>query len=295
MRYALPLAALAALTVTREAHADTPADARLHRAAAYAVPVALLASAQEVPAPGDVSKSLWLAGMSTLSLPFWTSNGDASSWLGLSAFLLGSGTVFGSGFCRGTCRTAILASGLLGYSGLAVADVRTFAFPRASDDAPAALGPYERRWYGWRPLIGYGSLLGGLWLATIDEAGFAGGGLAIASVGLESVPLSHFGVGRYAHGWISFGGTLAAAASGALAACANGCDSMYAHGTRAVFEPGRALIGATAGVASWALIDAAFLSYRDEPTAARPGLSVEPYLATSPTTGRPRAGASFAF
>jgi hypothetical protein len=97
-------------------------------------------------------------------------------------------------------------------------------------------------------------------------------------------------------GWVALGGTLAGAGLGALVACAHGCDSMYAHGTtRAVFEPGRALLGMSAGIATWAAIDGAFLAYREQPTASRAGLAVQPYVTVSPTTGRPRAGASFAF
>src|SRR5207245_1268001 len=47
------------------------------------------------------------------------------------------------------------------------------------------------------------------------------------------------------------------------------------------------------GYASIAATDIAWLSYREEPAAPRRTMSVEPFITTSPTTGRPRAGASF--
>jgi hypothetical protein len=101
-----------------------------------------------------------------------------------------------------------------------------------------------------------------VWLATVDEAGVAGTGFVLA---------------------------------GALAACARGCDSPYAHGTRAIFEPGRTLVGASAGMATWAVLDVALFSYRSEPGATRPASAIEPFVIASPTTGRPRVGASFEF
>jgi hypothetical protein len=279
----------------REAHAAPPIDAEAHRATAYSVPLVLLASSHGLDAQQDASKTLWLAGLSGLELPVLTATNDGSAWLGLAALLVGGGTELAGGLCDGGCRTALRLGGLAGYVGLAATDVGWFANRPPYRHGTRPLGPNASRWYGWGPLVAYGTLLGGVWLATVDEAGVAGAGLVFTSTGLTLVPVSHFGVGRHAHGWVAFGGTLLGAGAGALAACAHGCDSPYAHGTRALFEPGRALIGASAGIATWALLDAALFSYRSEPGATRPPSAIEPYVTASPTTGRPRVGASFAF
>jgi hypothetical protein len=295
MRCAFALCAVAVVTVTREAPADQTVDARVQRSAVYAAPVAFLASAHAVAAPRDISESLWLVGWSSLQLPFWSAQDAGSMSWGLAALVVGSGTELGGSLCRGDCREAIWVGGLVSYSAIAAADVGLSPSPNAMGDGQPTGGPASRRWYGWRPLIGYSSLLGGMWLGTVDEAGAAGAGFVLTGVGLQGIPLGHFGVARYSQGWVALGGMLLGAGVGALAACANGCESVYSHGTRAIFQPGRALVGASAGIATWAALDVAFLSFREQRDASHDGSIVTPYLTTSPTTGRPRAGVSLSF
>jgi hypothetical protein len=287
-------AALSTLAA-HEAHADPPTDAVAHRATAYAASFVLLASSHALEAQRDASRTLWLAGLPSLEFPVLTATNDGSAWLGLAALGVGGGTELAGALCDGGCRTALRVGGLAGYVGLAATDLGWFANRPSGRYEPPPLGRNASRWYGWGPLVAYGALLGGVWLATIDEAGVAGAGFVLAGTGLTFVPVSHFGAGRRAHGWVAFGGTLLGAGAGALAACASGCDSAYAQGPRAIFEPGRALVGASAGIATWAVLDVALFSYRDEPAATRPGSAIEPYVTASPTTGRPRVGAAFAF
>jgi hypothetical protein len=295
----VPLAAVASLTIVSPAHAgqESESGVRADRAAAYAVPVALLASAHALAVEGheDLANTFWLGGISTLSLPVWSAQNEGSAAWGLAALVVGSGTEFVGDLCSGNCRTAVRAAGLLGYASIAATDIAWYAYREPSDVDVSRAAPGLSRWYGWRPLVGYGSLLGGIWLGTVDSAGAAGGGLTLAAMGLDLVPVSHFSVGRRTQGWVALGGTALGAGLGTLAACANGCSSPYDRQSRAVFAPGRALLGATAGIATWALVDVALLSCREEPAAPRRTMSVEPFITTSPTTGRPRAGASFAF
>jgi len=278
-------------------------NARAHRATRavyYALPVASFAGARATQdAFEDGSRTLRLVSWPLLFVPALSASHDVSAGLGLGSAAIGGTTMLLADACDGPCESALLAGGLTAYATVAALDVGWFATRSGERTRDAGPGlSHAGSWYGWAPGLGYGMLLGGVWLATVDRAGVSGAGYVLAANGLLLVPVAHASAGLPANGLFALGGTLAGAGVGTAIACASGCASPYdARGSgHGLFEPGRALIGASAGIATWAAVDVALVSRRhsaEEPEASSG--AVVPYLTTSPSTGRPRLNARVAF
>jgi hypothetical protein len=278
---------------------DVSNTQRVTRAAYYAAPAASFAGARAAEhGSSDGARTLRLVSWPLLFVPAFTAWNGASAGLGLGGAAVGGTTMLLADACDGPCETALLSTGLTAYTAIAALDVGWFSTSTNERSRAAWPGSQRRGWYGWAPGLGYAMLLGGVWLATVDRAGISGTGYVLAANGLLLVPVAHASAARPDNGLLALGGTLAGAGVGTAIACASGCASPYdARGAgHGLFEPGRALVGASAGIATWAAVDVALLSRAhaaDESETSPP--AVVPYLTTSPTTGRPRVNARVAF